>query len=66
VNFVELNVYGVLISPLAAIMTVAFLVLILLRRFIAATGLSRHIWHPALFDVSLYLIILSSLVMATW
>jgi hypothetical protein len=35
-------------------------------RFAAGrTGLLRHVWHPALFDFAVYMILLSSIVLLT-
>jgi hypothetical protein len=31
------------------------------RRLLAATGLYRWVWHPALFDMALYLLLLYGL-----
>jgi hypothetical protein len=41
----------------------AWLVTLLLRRVASSAGLLRHVWHPALFVFSVYIIILSSWVL---
>lgn len=66
VHFVELNIFGVFIAPMAAMMVVAYLILLVLRRVLLATGLLRLVWHPALFQVALYLVILSALVLLSY
>ncbi|MBO9689896.1 DUF1656 domain-containing protein [Roseateles chitosanitabidus] len=43
------------LMPLAA---VALLALALVRRVLAWTGAYRWIWHPALFDMALYVVLL--------
>lgn len=35
------------------------------RRAMAATGLYRWVWHPALFDMALYLVVLYAMSAAT-
>lgn len=63
VHFVELNIFGVYIAPMAAMMVVAYLVLLVLRRIALVTGLLRAVWHPALFQIAVYLIVLSAIVL---
>jgi hypothetical protein len=43
-------------------MLVAWLVLIALRRLANHFGLLRQVWHPALFEFAVYIIVLSSIV----
>ena len=66
VHFIELNLFGVYIAPMAAMMGVAYVILLVLRRILLATGLLRLVWHPALFQVALYLIVLSALVLLSY
>ncbi len=66
VHYIELDIFGVYIAPLAAMMVVAYIILLVLRRLMLATGLLRLVWHPALFQVALYLIILSAIVMLSY
>ncbi len=63
VHFVELNIFGVYIAPMVGMMVASYLVLFVLRRIMLATGLLRLVWHPALFQVALYLIVLSVIVL---
>ena len=63
IHFVELNIFGIYIAPMVAMMVAAYVVLFVLRRIMLATGLLRLVWHPALFQVALYLIILSAIVL---
>jgi hypothetical protein len=41
----------------------AWLLVIGLRRVAARFGLLRHVWHPALFVLATYIIVLSSIVL---
>ncbi len=60
----ELDIFGVLVAPIVAYALLAIPVLLLLRWVLTRLGFFRLIWHPALFEVSLYLIILSLFVLA--
>ena len=46
-------------------MVAAWVVTIGLRWFAARFGLLRYVWHPALFVLSVYVIVLSSMVLVT-
>jgi len=53
-----------LVSALISILLVlAWLVTVTSRRVASRFGLLRHIWHPALFVFSVYIIVLSSMVL---
>ena len=67
-RFVELNIYGVYVAPISAMMVAAWLVLLPMRRLADRFGVLRHIWHPALFVFAVYMIVLSSIVLlvARW
>ena len=61
-RFTEINIFGVYVAPLAVLMVVAWLIFVVLRRLANRFGLLRHVWHPALFELAVYVIILSSIV----
>jgi hypothetical protein len=63
-RFVEIDVLGVYVAPIALLMVAAWLVTIGLRWTAARYGLLRHVWHPALFVFAVYMIVLSSMVLA--
>jgi hypothetical protein len=44
-------------------MLAAWVIMILLRRLAVRWSLLRHVWHPALFMFSIYIIVLSSIVL---
>ena len=60
----ELDIFGVLMAPIVGYALLAIPVALLLRWILARLGFFRLVWHPALFEVSLYLIILSLFVLA--
>jgi protein AaeX len=57
--FSELNFFGVLFSPFVAMMALAWLITIPLIMLGNRIGLSRVVWHPALFSLAIYVIVLS-------
>jgi protein AaeX len=68
VRFTEIDLFGVYVAPISVMMIAAWAVTIGLRRLANWFGLLRHIWHPALFVLAVYLIVLSSVVLfvARW
>ena len=62
-RFAELNLFGVYVAPISVLMVVAWLITIALRRIAVRLGVWRHVWHPALFVASIYMIVLSSFVL---
>ena len=63
-RFTEINLFGVYVAPISVMMVAAWVVTIGLRRFVARFGLLRHVWHPSLLVFSVYMIVLSSMVLA--
>ena len=59
----EVNLFGVYVAPISVIMVVAWLATITLRRVADRFDLLRYVWHPALFVLAIYLILLSSIVL---
>ena len=62
-NFTEVDLFGVYVAPISVMMMAAWLVLITLRRVADHFGLLRHVWHPALFVLAVYMLVLSSIVL---
>jgi hypothetical protein len=62
-KFSEVDLLGVYVAPISWMMVAAWLILIALRRVADRFGLLRYVWHPALFVFSVYLIVLSSIVL---
>ena len=63
-RFTEINLFGVYVAPMSLMMVAAWVVTIGLRRFAARFGLLRYVWHPSLFVFSVYMIVLSTMVLA--
>jgi hypothetical protein len=62
-RFVEIDLLGVYLAPMSVMLLIAWVIVIVLRRAAARFGVLRHVWHPALFVFSVYLIVLSSIVL---
>jgi hypothetical protein len=62
-RFHELDLFGVYVAPISAMLVAAWVVTIALRRVVARFGLLNHVWHPALFVLSAYVMILSAIVL---
>ena len=62
-SFTEVNLLGVYVAPISLMMVAAWLDLIALRRVAHHFGLGRRVWHPALFELAIYMIVLSSVVL---
>ena len=65
-HFVEVDLFGVYVAPLAPMMVIAYAILFALRWCGLETGLLQRVWHPALFQVALYLAILSAIVLLAY
>jgi hypothetical protein len=57
----EVSLYGIYLPPLLLLMLPALLVSRVLGSLLARVGFYRLVWHPALFDLSLFVIVLGSL-----
>ena len=62
-TFIEIDLFGVYVAPIALLIIAAWFVTIALRRITARFGLLRYVWHPALFVFAVYIIVLSSMVL---
>jgi len=60
----EVDLYGVFISPLLLYAVVALALMAVLRWRLAAVGFYRTVWHRALFDLALLVIVLGAIVFA--
>ena len=58
----EYNLGGVLISSLLVSALIAVAVSFLVRRILMLAGLYRFVWHPALLDSALFVIIWAGVV----
>jgi hypothetical protein len=60
----ELNIFGVYVSPMSAMLLTAWVILVLIRRLADAAGVSRYFWHPALANLAIYIIVLSAIIIS--
>ena len=63
-SFVEIDIFGVYVAPIVPMMIAALLISLALRWLAVLAGLVRWVWHPALFEFSVYLIVLTAIVLA--
>ncbi|MGL4963833.1 MAG: DUF1656 domain-containing protein [Inquilinus sp.] len=61
----EIDLAGLYLSPMLGYLVVALILTGILRFVLGRIGAYRWIWHPALFDVSMAVIILTALVALT-
>ena len=64
-RFTEINLFGVYVAPISVMLVMAWVITIALRRVIARFGLLNHVWHPALFVLSVFVVILSTITLVT-
>jgi hypothetical protein len=67
-RFNEINLFGLYVAPIMLIMAAAWVAYVVIRRIGGRFGLIQRVWHPALFELALYVMIVSSivLVIARW
>ena len=53
----EFNLDGVFVPTAAASAVLAFVVAMLLRKLLGRLGLHRLVWHPALFDTAVFVLL---------
>ena len=58
----EASLYGVFFSAVLISAVIALAVSYVLRRLLARVGAYRFVWHPALFDTALFVIIWAAVV----
>jgi protein AaeX len=54
----EFDIYGVYFPAFAVFAAIALLLQIVINRFLNANGFYRFVWHRALFDLAIYVILL--------
>ena len=62
-KFIELDLIGIYVAPIAVLIIAAWFVTIALRRIADRFGLLDYVWHPAAFEFAVYVIVLSSMVL---
>ncbi|MDQ0467416.1 DUF1656 domain-containing protein [Labrys wisconsinensis] len=61
----DLDLFGVYVPGALVLACLAFALQLVLRRLLAWAGAYRLVWHPAPFDVALFVILLSGLAALT-
>lgn len=62
-KYTEVNLLGVYVAPFAPMMLLAWLITFPLLCLADHAGVARRVWHPALFNVAVYIIVLSLVVL---
>ncbi len=62
-SFREVDLFGLYFAPAAPILVAAAAAFVVLRRLTDGLGLLRRVWHPALFEFAVYVILASGLVL---
>lgn len=63
VRYSEISILGIYLAPFAVMMLGAWLIALPLRILGDRMGIERHVWHPALFTIAGYIIVLSLVVL---
>jgi hypothetical protein len=61
----EINLYGVFVPAILICAAAAFPAAMILRAILRRVGFYRLVWHPALFDLALFVIVLGGVVALT-
>ncbi len=61
----EVNVFGVYVAPFVVMMVIAWAASVPLGVLAARLQLGRWVWHPGLFNLSIYVIVLSIIVIVS-
>ncbi|GGD18020.1 DUF1656 domain-containing protein [Aureimonas glaciei] len=60
----DFSLFGVFVPKILVLALVAYGLNLVLKRVLASTGFYRLVWHPALFDLALFVLVLSGLAIA--
>jgi len=55
----EFDIYGVYLPAFAVFAAIAFVLQVVIKRLLDACGAYRFVWHRALFDLAVYVILLA-------
>jgi protein AaeX len=62
-SFTDVDLFGVYVAPISVMMVAAWVIMVPLRRLASRFGLLQNVWHPALLEFAVYMIVLSSIVL---
>jgi protein AaeX len=60
----EFDIYGVYFPAFAVFAVIAFVLQLVIKRLLDASGFYRFVWHRALFDLAIYVILLAAVTAA--
>ena len=63
-SFTEIDLFGLYVAPIAGFLFIGWIAFVALRRAADGVGLLQHVWHPALFELAVYVILVSSAIVA--
>ncbi len=58
----EIDIDGIFLSTLVPTALASFVLTVLVRKLLGRLGAYQYIWHPALFDAALFLILWASVI----
>ncbi|SDI04391.1 DUF1656 domain-containing protein [Paraburkholderia phenazinium] len=61
----EIDIFGVFVPSVLVLMFVAYLINLVLRTLLARTGFYRFVWHRAIFDLGIYVLVLGLVVIVS-
>ncbi|HEY0799217.1 MAG TPA: DUF1656 domain-containing protein [Steroidobacteraceae bacterium] len=61
----DLNILGVYVTPFVPMAIASALITLPLLRVADRFGVTRHVWHPPLFNSAVYVIVLSLIVIGS-
>ena len=63
--FGDFDIFGVFVPRILVLALLAYILNLVLRRVLAGIGLYRLVWHPALFDLALFVLLLGGIANAS-
>jgi Protein of unknown function (DUF1656) len=61
----EIDVYGVFLPAVLILMLVAYVLSLCITKILGRVGLYRFVWHRAIFDFAIYVIVLGAVVIVS-
>ncbi|RYE77876.1 MAG: DUF1656 domain-containing protein [Hyphomicrobiales bacterium] len=59
--FGDFNIFGVFVPRILILALIAYVLNLVLRRVLARLGVYRLVWHPGLFDLALFVLVLGGM-----
>jgi Protein of unknown function (DUF1656) len=61
----EIDIFGVFVPAILVLMLIAYLINQVIRTLLARTGFYRLVWHRAIFDLGIYVLVLGLVVIVS-